>query len=87
MLQVLLESVVLTSFMVVSGMVVAELVSPMFGDLLGVSLVTESMTIGKQILTLVIIVIPVGILSVILPIQSFINHVKDNITHLSHRIY
>lgn len=87
MLQILLESTVLTSFMVVSGIVVAELVSPMCDDLLGVSLASESMTIGLQILILVIIVLPVGVLSVIVPVRSFINHVNANITHLSHRVF
>jgi putative ABC transport system permease protein len=87
LLQILLESTVLTSFLVVSGMVVAELISPWFSELLGVSLVAQSLNIWMQIAMVIIIVLPVGILAVILPVKSYINQVKKNITHLSHRIY
>ena len=87
LLQVLLESTVLTSFVVISGMVVAELISPLFGEFLGVSLEAELFTIWLQVAMVIIIVVPVGILAVILPVKSYIKHVNKNITHLSHRIH
>ncbi|MEN8250594.1 MAG: FtsX-like permease family protein [Bacteroidota bacterium] len=87
MLQILLESTILTSFMVISGMVVAELISPLCGDILGVSLATESLTFWLQLVMIFIIVIPVGVLAIVFPVKSFIKYVKDNITHLSYRKY
>ena len=77
----------LTSFIVVSGMVVAELISPWFSELLGISLDAQSLNIWLQIAMVIIIVLPVGILAVILPVKSYVNQIKKNITHLSHRIY
>jgi putative ABC transport system permease protein len=84
MLQLLLESIVLSAFLVVSGMVLAEIVSPWCGEILGVAISVSSMSFIMQIAVVIFLVLPVGILGVILPIRSFINYLKNNFSKLSH---
>jgi len=85
--QILLESIVLTSFLVISGMVLAELATPWCGQLLGTPLLLETVNLLDQILIMLIMVIPVGVLGILLPIRNYLNYVKKNFAKLSHRTY
>lgn len=85
MSQLLLESIVLSAFLVVSGLVLAELVSPWCGEIIGVAISVSSMSFFTQLFIVIILVIPIGLLSVILPIRTFINYVNNNFSKLSHR--
>ena len=84
MSQLLLESILLSAFLVISGMVLAEIVSPWCGEILGVAISVSSMSIIMQIAVVIVLVVPVGLLGVIFPIQSFINYLKNNFSKLSH---
>ena len=85
--QLLLESVVLSAFLVVSGMVLAELVSPWCGEIIGFAISISSMSLLAQIFVVIILVLPIGLLVVIIPIRSFINYLKNNFSKLSHPTY
>ena len=85
MSQLLLESIVLSAFLVVSGLVLAELVSPWCGEIIGVAISVSSMSFFTQLFIVIILVIPIGLLSVVLPIRTFINYVNNNFSKLSHR--
>ena len=85
--QLLLESVVLSAFLVVSGMVLAELVSPWCGEIIGFAISISSMSLLAQIFVVIILVLPIGLLGVIIPIRSFINYLKNNFSKLSHPTY
>ena len=85
--QVVLESVVLTTFLVVSGMVLAELATPWGGKILGAPLVLEPVGLFGQITIASVMVIPIGIFTVIMPVRKYISYVKKNFSKLSHRTY
>ena len=85
MSQVLLESVVLSAFLIVSGMVLAEIVSPWCGEIIGVAISVSSISFFKQVIILIVLVLPIGILGVIFPIRSFINYMNRNFSRLSHQ--
>ena len=87
MSQLLLESIVLSAFLVVSGMVLAEIVAPWCGEIFGVAISVSSMSFLMQIAVIIVLVVPVGLVGVVLPIRSFINYVKDNFSKFSHRNY
>ena len=87
MSQLLLESILLSAFLVVSGMVLAEIVSPWCGEILGVAISVSSMSLIMQIAVVMVLVVPVGLLGVIFPIHSFINYLKDNFSKFSHRTH
>jgi len=87
MAQLLLESIVLSAFLVVSGMVLAEIVSPWCGEILGVAISVSAMSFIIQLFVVIILVVPIGLLGVILPIHTFINYLKDNFSKLSHRTH
>jgi putative ABC transport system permease protein len=76
MTQLLLESMVLSTFLAVSGMVLAGLVSPWCDKLIGLSL--APLSLKAQILIIILLVIPVGLLSVAVPIRSFIGYLNKN---------
>ena len=84
-LQVLLESVVLTSFLVVSGMVLAELATPWCGKILGVPLSLKAVGLGGQVIIAAAMVIPVGLFSILLPVKRYLTYLKKNYLKLSHR--
>ena len=85
--QILLESVVITSFLVISGMVLAEIVTPFCGNLLGSPISLTSVGLISQVVIVLFMVIPVGLLAVLFPVYKYIAYVKDNFSKLSHRIY
>jgi hypothetical protein len=87
MSQLLLESIILSAFLVVSGLVLAELVSPWCGEIIGVAISVSSMSFFTQLFIVIILVIPIGLLSAVLPIRTFINYVKNNFSKLSRRTY
>ena len=87
MSQLLLESIILSAFLVVSGLVLAELVSPWCGEIIGVAISVSSMSFFTQLFIVIILVIPIGLLSAVLPIRTFINYVKNNFSKLSHPSY
>jgi putative ABC transport system permease protein len=87
MSQLLMESIILSAFLVVSGLVLAELVSPWCGEIIGIAISVSSMSFFTQLFIVVMLVIPVGLVSAVLPIRSFINYVKNNFSKLSHRTY
>ena len=87
MSQLLLESILLSAFLVISGMVLAEIVSPWCGEILGVAISVSSMSLILQIAVVIVLVVPVGLLGVIFPIRSFINYLKSNFSKLSHRTH
>lgn len=87
MSQLLLESIVLSAFLVVSGLVLAEIISPWCGEIIGVAISVSSMSFFTQLFVVIILVVPVGLLSVIFPIRTFIKYVKKNFSKLSHRTY
>lgn len=86
-LQVLLESIVLTSFLVVSGMVLAELAAPWCGKILGAPIVLDTVGLFGQIIIAAVMVLPVGLAAVLLPIKKYLNYIKNNFSKLSHRTY
>jgi ABC-type antimicrobial peptide transport system permease subunit len=86
-IQVLLESFVLTSFLVVSGMVLAELVSPLCGKILGAPILLDPIGLFGQILIAAIMVLPVGLAGVLLPVRKYLHYIKTNFSKLSHRTY
>ena len=83
MSQLLLESLLLSAFLVVSGMVLAEIVSPWCGEILGVAISVSSMSLIMQIAVVIALVVPVGILGVIFPIRSFISYLRNNFSRIS----
>lgn len=85
--QILLESTVLTSFLVISGMVLAELATPWCGKILGAPITFEPIGLAGQALIVLIIVLPIGVGSVFLPVRNYIGYVKENFSKLSHRSY
>lgn len=87
MSQLLLESIVLSAFLVVSGMVLAEIVAPWYGEIIGVAISVSSMSFLMQLAVVIILVVPVGLVGVVFPIRSFINYVKDNLSKFSHSNY
>lgn len=87
MSQLLLESIVLSAFLVVSGMVLAEIVAPWCGEIIGVAISVSSMSFLVQLAVVIILVVPVGLVAVVFPIRSFINYVKDNFSKFSHSNY
>ncbi len=87
MSQLLLESIVLSAFLVVSGMVLAELVAPFCSVILGTPISVSGMPLVAQLAVVILLVVPIGILSVIFPIRSFINYLRINFSKLSHRSY
>ena len=86
-IQILLESFVLTTFLVVSGMVLAELVTPLCGKILGAPIVLDPVGLFGQIFIALIMVVPVGLLAVLFPVRKYINYIKNNFAKLSHRAY
>ena len=83
MSQLLLESLVLSVFLVVSGLVLAELVSPWCGQVFGIAISVTSMSFLVQLSVVIILVVPVGLVGVVLPVHTFINYLKNNFTKLS----
>lgn len=87
LIQVLLESTVLTTFLVVSGMVLAELLAPWGDKVLGVPVELAPVGLFGQIIIAAIMVIPVAWVSVLLPIKKYLAYLKNNFAKLSHRTY
>lgn len=87
MTQILLESVVLTTFLVISGMVLAELATPWCGKILGAMITLEPVGLLGEVVIAIILVLPVGLAGVILPVRNYINYLKTNFSKLSHRTY
>ena len=87
MAQILLESFILTSFLVVAGMVLAEIAIPWCGKILGAPIALDPIGLFGQIVIAAIMVLPVGVAGVILPVKKYINYVKSNFSKLSHRTY
>ena len=87
MAQLLLESIVLSTFLVVSGMVLAEIVAPWCGEIFGTAISVSSMSFLMQLAVVIILVVPVGLVGVVFPIRTFINYVKDNFSKYSHHDY
>ena len=85
MSQILLESVVLSAFLIVSGMVLAEIVSPWCGEIIGVAISVSSISFIKQVIILIVLIMPIGLVGVVFPIRSFINYVNNNFSRLSHQ--
>jgi len=85
MQQLIIESIVLATFLVVSGLVLAELFTPVCGSLLGVSAPEAILSFGAQILIVIALVVPVGIFSAILPIRNFIKYVNNNLCKPANR--
>jgi len=83
--QLVIESVVLVTFLVVSGLVLAELFAPVCGSLLGVLMPETILSFGEQILIVIILVVPVGILGAILPIKAFVNYVNNSLSKPANR--
>ena len=87
MLQLLMESIVLSAFLVVSGMVLAEFMAPFCGVILGTPISVSGMHLVSQFIVVILLVLPIGVLGVIFPIRSFINYLRVNFSRLSHRGY
>jgi putative ABC transport system permease protein len=87
MSQLLLESIVLSTFLVVSGMVMAEIIAPWCGEIFGAAISVSSMSFFMQLAVIIILVVPVGLVGVVFPIRTFINYVKENFSKFSHRNY
>lgn len=85
--QLILESIVLTTFLAVSGLVLAELLLPWCGRLITFNVVVDPISFINQIALVLIIVIPVGVLSVLFPVRGFIRYIRSNFSKLSHRSY
>lgn len=86
LLQVLLESIVLTSFLVVSGMVLAELVAPWCGKILGTPINLDPVGLAGQILIVLAMVLPIGIGSIFLPLKNYLTFLKENFSRLSNKV-
>jgi cell division protein FtsX len=83
--QLLLESMVFTSFLVVSGMVVAELALPWCDKIIGTAVIDHPISLFHQILMVISLVVPVAILGVTFPVQAFISYINKNFAQLSRR--
>jgi len=83
-LQLLMESVVLSGFIVVSGLVLAEIISPLGSKFLGVDFASISFYIWQQVLIVIILVLTIGIIGSYFPILGIIKYVKAHFTKLSH---
>ena len=84
-LQLLMESIVLSGFVVVSGLVLAEIISPFGGKVLGVDFTSVSFYIWQQVLIIILLVLPIGLLGSYFPIRGIIKYVKKDFTKLSHK--
>ena len=80
MLQLVIESVVLVTFLVVSGLVLAEIFAPVCGSILGILMPQTILSFGTQILVVIALVIPIGVFGAILPIKGFISYVNNNLS-------
>ena len=85
--QLVMESVVLTTFLVVSGLVLAELLMPWCSKFATFDIVIDPLNFLYQVLLVAIIVIPVGLVSVLLPVRSFLRYIKSNFSKLSRRSF
>ena len=68
MSQLLLESIVLSAFLVVSGMVLAEIVAPWCGEIFGIAISVSSMSFLMQIAVIIILVVQEDLKEVVHPI-------------------
>jgi ABC-type antimicrobial peptide transport system permease subunit len=81
--QLLLESIILSVFLAVSGMVLAEIVSPL-GEKVGIGTIYHSsITFIGQISVMVALVSPVALLTLVLPIRTFLHYINSNFSKLS----
>jgi putative ABC transport system permease protein len=81
--QLLLESIVLLVFLVVSGTVMAQLVSPFSENILDDINLVASRAILGQVLVVVVLVLPIALLTAIFPIRTFLNFLSTNFSKLS----
>lgn len=77
-LQLTLESIVYTSFMIVSGMVLVEIFTPWCGNFLGLAISLPSISFFIQLVTVVGLTIPLGLIATIYPIISFVKKIKPS---------
>lgn len=85
MIQILLESFVLTGFLAVSGIVLAELLTPLCGHLLGMTI--KPVSLAFQVMLIILIEVLVGILSVLFPVRNFIRHIKNHLSRLAQNLH
>ena len=85
MQHLLIESVVLVTFLVVSGLVLAELFAPVCGAFLGIAMPSNSLSFGIQVMVVMALVFPVGVLGAIFPIRGFVNYVNSNMGNRANR--
>jgi ABC-type antimicrobial peptide transport system permease subunit len=85
MAQLLLESVVLSAFLVISGMVLAEIISPWCDEIIGIAISVSSISFFAQVLIVILLVVPIGLLGVIFPIRSFTNYLNKNFSKFPHK--
>jgi cell division protein FtsX len=86
-LQLLLESIVLTAFLLVSAMVFTELVTPWCVKFIGEELLLISQPLYLELLEIGALVIPIGILAALLPINSFIKNLNQNFVKISRSLF
>ena len=85
MLQLVIESVVLVTFLVVSGLVLAELFAPVCENLFGTWFPIEILSFGSQIILVSVLVLPVGVVAAILPIKGFVNYINNYMSNPTSR--
>jgi len=85
MQQLVIESVVLVTFLAVSGLVLAEIFAPVCGSLLGILMPQTILSFGTQILVVIALVIPVGVLGAIFPIKGFVNYINNSLSKPANR--
>ena len=82
-LQLLLESIVLTAFLLVSAMVFTEIVTPWCVKFIGQEISFISQPLYLELLEIGVLVIPIGILAALIPINSFIKNLNKNFIKIS----
>lgn len=74
--QLLTESLVQTTFMVVAGMVVAEFFYPLCSRVLGLPSANILSVLSQQLLFVALLVVPIGVLAAYFPVRSFIRSIN-----------
>jgi ABC-type antimicrobial peptide transport system permease subunit len=81
--QLIIESIILTTFLAISGVVFTEFVSPWCGEYLGINLSLISQPLYLQLAEVSALVIPIGFLAALIPIRNFLGYVNKNFVKLS----
>ncbi len=83
--QLLLESVVLTTFLAITGLVLAPLLFSLCARALGLPATPVFSTLGQQLVFIIAMDLLIGVLAAGLPIRSFMAAIGKNFARLRHQ--